>query len=355
MRRSTTALVNRWMKRGPVSLEQLCEWRDEDGWSGSWLAHCEQALASGEEELLVLLEAELNQVESATYMLTKSRLAGVDASELLQQIEEVLSLAKNPETRDLNLEGRLRMERGLAHIECGDLDAARDDLTWAETRLKSVAKAGRDHDISLLNKAAFHVLADEPLMALQVYSDIPREGDHISETVAFSRYGAAQLYAHLGQYDAALRHSWVAFSLASDSDLDDLAWACGTTFLAIGSESLDDSAAEMELQVEEAKPRSAGEETTEPAVTTEEYRSVFNGCLELWDGEVGGNSRQDLMGLLSAALVLGELSELDSLLKSPDALEDAFLVAAILQVVDEEESSRWQRRLTSMMTLSTED
>lgn len=355
MRCSTTVLITRWIDGGPVTLEELCKWRDKDGWGESWLPHCEQAFASGEEELLLLLEAELNQVESATFAITKSRLAGIEASELLQQIEEALSLAKNHDTRDLNLEGRLRMERGLAHIECGELDAARDDLTWAEARLKSVAKAGRDHDISLLNKAAFHVLVDEPLMALQVYSDIPRDGEHIPETVAFSRYGVAQLYAHLGQYNAALRHSWVAFSLASDSGLDDLAWVCGTTFLAIGSESLDDNAVGMKLQVEEAKPRSAGEDTTEPAVTTEEYHSVFNRCLELWDGDVGGNSRQDLMGLLSAAMVLGELSKLNSLLKSPDALEDAFLIAAILQVVDEDASPKWQRRLTSMMTLSAEE
>ena len=32
------------------------------------------------------------------------------------------------------------MERGLVHFENGDTEDARDDLTWAETRLKSVAK-----------------------------------------------------------------------------------------------------------------------------------------------------------------------------------------------------------------------
>jgi hypothetical protein len=235
------------------------------------------------------------------------------------------------------------------------MESARDDLTWAETRLKSVSKAGRDHDISLLNKAAFHVLVDEPLMALQVYSDIPRDGEHIPETIAFSRYGAAQLYAHLGQFDAALRHAWVAFTLADESGLIDLAWACGTTFLVIGAESLDDSAQAMAIQVEEATPRSAGEENREPGVTTAEYLSVFHRCVELWDGEVDGNSRQDLMGLLSAALMLGEMDEISDLFKSPEALEDPFLIAAIMQVVDEEESPKWQHRLTSMMTLSTKE
>jgi len=355
MRRSTTVLIGRWTAEGPVSLERLCKWRDEDGWGESWLAHCEQALASQEEELLRLLEAELNLVEAATFTITKSRLEGVEANELLRQVEAALLLAKNPDSRDLALEGRLRMERGLAHIECGDMESARDDLTWAETRLKSVSKAGRDHDISLLNKAAFHVLVDEPLMALQVYSDIPRDGEHIPETIAFSRYGAAQLYAHLGQFNAALRHAWVAFTLADESGLIDLTWACGTTFLVIGAESLDDSAQAMAIQVEEATPRSVGEENSEPGVTTAEYLSVFHRCVELWDGEVDGNTRQDLMGLLSAALMLDEMDEISDLFKSPEALEDPFLIAAIMQVVDEEESPKWQHRLTSMMTLSTKE
>lgn len=348
-------LIGRWSAERPVSLGQLCKWRDEDGWGESWLAHCEQAFASGEVELLCLLEAELDRVEAATLAITRSRLEGVEANELLLQVDSALKLARNPESRNLSLEGRLRMERGLAQIECGELEAARDDLTWAETRLKSVSKAGRDHDISLLNKAAFHVLVDEPLMALQVYSEIPRNGEHVAETIAFSRYGAAQLYAHLGQYDAALRHSWVAFTLADESGLTDLAWAGGTTFLAIGAESLDDDAQGMKSQVEQATPRGAGEDSTEPLVTTDEYSSVFHRCLELWDGEVGGDSRQDLMGLLSAALILGEITELSDLFKSPESIDDAFLIAAIMQVVDGDESSTWQHRLTSMMTLSDVD
>jgi len=159
----------------------------------------------------------------------------------------------------------------------------------------------------------------------------------------------------LGQYNASLRHSWVAFTLADESGLADLAWAGGTTFLAIGAESLDDDAQGMKSQVEQATPRAAGEDSTEPSVTTEEYSSVFHRCLELWDGEVGGDSRQDLMGLLSAALILGEITELSDLFKSPEALDDAFLIAAIMQVVDGDESSIWQHRLTSMMTLSDVD
>ena len=53
------------------------------------------------------------------------------------------------------LEGRLRMERGLIRFEEGAMDEAGADLEWAERRLRSVALASRDHDLSLLNRAAF--------------------------------------------------------------------------------------------------------------------------------------------------------------------------------------------------------
>ena len=46
--------------------------------------------------------------------LVKMRLKG----ELtLNSIEDALETARNPKTRDLALEGRLRMERGLVHFE----------------------------------------------------------------------------------------------------------------------------------------------------------------------------------------------------------------------------------------------
>jgi len=356
MRQPTTKLIQRWIDQGPVTLEKLEDWRREDGWGEDWLAHCEEAMASDAEDLLNLLSKQLSKVEMEILDLTKSRLNGDSTSVLMQKIENSLNLAKDPENRELTLEGRLRMERGLIHVENGDLESARDDLTWAETRLRSVAKASRDHDLALLNKAAFHILADENLMALQAYSEIPRQGEHSPDTVAFSRYGAAQIHAHMGQFSASLRHAWTAHKLALESSLSDLAWVSGTTFLAVGAESIDDEAPSMDEQVKSAKPRDLDAQLPPAQVNTEDYRTVFTACIELWDGEVGGESRQDLMGLLSAALNLQDTDSIAELfIIDAEQFEDAFLVAALLHISTPEESKKWQKRLTDMMILAEPD
>ncbi len=351
MRKPTTKLIDKWCKEGPVDLKVLEEWREEDGWS-TWLPHSEEAFARGEKDLLSLIEKELSPVQIATLSITKNRLEGTPSEKLLEEVETAIELAKNSDPRDLILEGRLRMERGLAKVECGNLEEARDDLTWAETRLKSVAKASRDHDISMLNKAAFHVLVDEPLMALHVYSEIPRKGPHVPETVAFSRYGAAQICAHLGQYAAALRHSWVSYNLAAESSLEDLVWDAGTTFLAIGAESISSEALPMNEQVENAKPREVDEETPEAEVKVEEYILVFEKCLSIFDGNLSGPTRQDLMGILSGAITLERDDLIFELFSEPEILEDAFLIAALIQLSPENDREKWQKRLTDLMKIS---
>ena len=147
-------LISKWRKQGPVSIEEVSKWK-EDMQIDSWLMICEAGLFLDAPELISLIEAKLTPAESATFGLVRRRMLGDNRLE--QAIDEAIEVAKNPETRDLRLEGRLRMERGLSRFESGDTDGAQDDLTWAELRLKSVAKASRDHDLSLLNKAAFHL------------------------------------------------------------------------------------------------------------------------------------------------------------------------------------------------------
>ena len=127
---------------------------------------------------------------------------------LEEAIDQALEICRTPETRDLALEGRLRMERGLQRFEKGDTVGAEEDLTWAETRLKSVAKASRDHDLSLLNKAAYHMASGEDLMALQVYGDISRHENHAHETIAISRIGASRIHARYGRMFDAARNAW---------------------------------------------------------------------------------------------------------------------------------------------------
>ena len=124
---------------GERDLEPLLE---KMGWT-SWLGVAELGMVLGS-EIVEFLSDKLTPAESKVLELLVLRIEGKIN---LESIESALEVARNPETRDLAIEGRLRMERGLVHFENGNIEDARDDLTWAETRLKSVAKASRDHDI----------------------------------------------------------------------------------------------------------------------------------------------------------------------------------------------------------------
>ena len=146
--------ISKWREEGPVLLETAEEWRDEHGWN-DWMAIIEAALYLDAAELVELILPVLTPAQRATFDLVRRRMLGDHRLE--EAIDQALEVCRNPETRDLALEGRLRMERGLQRFEKGDATGAEEDLTWAETRLKSVAKASRDHDLSLLNKAAYHM------------------------------------------------------------------------------------------------------------------------------------------------------------------------------------------------------
>ena len=184
--------ISKWREEGPVEIEVAEQWRTDSGWN-DWMAIIEAALYLDAAELVELIMPELTPAQRATFDLVRRRMLG--DTRLEEAIEHALTVCRTPDTRDLALEGRLRMERGLQRFERGDTVGAEEDLTWAETRLKSVSKASRDHDLSLLNKAAFHMANGEDLMALQVYGDISRKENHAHETLATSRIGATRSHA----------------------------------------------------------------------------------------------------------------------------------------------------------------
>ena len=222
--------ISRWRDKGPVGLEELTDWKEEMKIE-SWLMIAEAAMFLDAAELLDIVEKELSPAEKATLGLVRRRMLG--DQHLEQAINDAIDIAKNPETRDLKLEGRLRMERGLSRFEAGDTEGAEDDLTWAEIRLKSVSKASRDHDLSLLNKAAFHMAVGAPLMALTVYSDISRNAGHADETIAISRIGASRIRASLGHTFDAARHAWNAHGHAIKAFQTNMAIEAGTLFIEL--------------------------------------------------------------------------------------------------------------------------
>ena len=203
--------ISKWRSEGPVDDATIELWKDEMSIE-SWLMIAEAALFLDAAELFEQISEKLSPAESATIGLVRRRMLG--DNKLENAIDEAIKIAKDPNSRDLKLEGRLRMERGLTRYENGDIEGAKDDLEWAELRLKSVAKASRDHDLSLLNRAALLMATNAPLMALNVYSEITRDGEHAHETIAISRIGASRIRASMGHMFDAARHAWNAHAHA---------------------------------------------------------------------------------------------------------------------------------------------
>lgn len=338
--------ISRWREQGPVDITTLIAWREEMNWD-TWLPLAEAALFLDAAELLELLETVLSPAEHATLSLVRRRMLG--DTRLQHLIEEALEISRHPDTRDLALEGRLRMELGLVKYEAGDTEAAKEDLTWAETRLKSVALASRDHDLSLINKAALHTACGEALMALVVYSEIPRNGNHADETIALSRLGASRICASIGHNFDSVRHAWNAHAHALKANQIGMAIEGGALFLDFSSEAIDDSAEKMQIQVEKASPRDAGEEPRELKVHPNDINDVFEWCFSHLPDNHAGSDRPDLRAMVSLAHRFDKMQHFEALMNDPDGVEDPILVAIVQNCIDEEElKSLWNVRLATL-------
>ncbi len=330
-------------ENGERELEPLL---DKMGWK-SWLGVAELGLVL-QSDIVAFLEDKLTPAESKVLDLVKKRIAGeID----LDSIEEALVVARNPETRDLALEGRLRMERGLVHFENGQIENARDDLTWAETRLKSVAKASRDHDISLLNKAAFHISIDEPMMALHVHGEISRKSGHANETIAISRMQAARIHLAFGHMFDAARCAFNAHAHAMIAKQVGLAVESGAIFVEISSGFVSDEAEKFADQIAEAKPLSAGESAPILQVHSEDVFGVLEWCIENTKEGYSGEERPDLRALVMLAKRLERTELFADLLSSPQEVEDALLAALCASISEGDTANIWTGRVTEIMTL----
>ncbi len=344
-------LISKWREEGPVAPEVLKEWKEESGWP-SWLTLAEAALFLDAPELLEVIEGFLTPGELAVLSLFRRRWLG--DSHLTEAIETALEVVTHPETRDLALEGRLRMERGLVRYEAGDSEGAEQDLTWAETRLKSVAKASRDHDLSLLNKAAYHLAQGEALMALQVYGDISRKAGHAHETIAISRLGASRIRHAIGHDFDAGRHAWNAHKHAIMAGQSQMAIEAGSLFLDLSYDHQDAEATFMRVQVEEASPVGVDEDRPTLAVHPDDISSVFNWCIEHLEPGYSGPDRPALRAMLTLAHRMGRMEVFDELMASPETVDDPML-AAVAQACAEDDSitTMWGKRLATLTVLDS--
>lgn len=342
--------ISRWREEGPVSSEVLESWKDELAWP-SWLTLAEAALFMDAPELLEALDVHLSEGERAVLGLVRRRWLG--DTHLGSAIEEALSVVRTPETRDLALEGRLRMERGLLRFEEGDATGAEEDLTWAETRLKSVAKASRDHDLSLLNKAAYHMAQGEALMALQVYGDISRTAGHAHETIAISRLGASRIHHALGNLFDAGRHAWNAHKHAMLAAQVQMAIEAGCLFLDMACGVQSSEAEAMHLQVEQAKPFDLQEGKPEFNVHPDDVNGVFEWCMDHLEPGFGGPERPAVRAMLALAHRMEKTERFAALLNHPEQVDDPML-AAVAQACSTtpEQTEAWSARLAELTMLS---
>lgn len=344
-------LISKWREEGPVSADVLKSWKDESGWP-SWLTLAEAALFLDAPELLEVIEGFLSPGEHAVMSLVRRRWLG--DTHLSESIERALEVVTHPDTRDLALEGRLRMERGLVRFESGDSEGAEQDLTWAETRLKSVAKASRDHDLSLLNKAAYHLAQGEALMALQVYGDISRKAGHAHETVAISRLGASRIRHAIGHDFDAGRHAWNAHKHAIMAGQSQMAIEAGSLFLDLSYDHQDENAEYMHVQVESASPVGVDEDRPTLSVHPDDLSGVFTWCVEHLQPGYSGPDRPAVRAMLTLAHRMGRMEVFADLMTSPDMVDDPML-AAVAQAcaADESTTTMWGKRLATLTVLDS--
>lgn len=342
--RGPEAVVRRVLEQPDEAVEALEGWMTEAEVDG-WLRLCEAAAFIGADGLVARWRPRLSSAESAVLDLVLKRLN--NEALVSEDLEAVLATCTAQETRDLALEGRVRMERGLHRFEQGDLEGARDDLTWAETRLSSVGKASRDHDLSLLNKAAFHLAVGEPIMALQTYGELSRTAGHADESIAISRLAAGRIHADLDQPFDALRLLWLAHAHAILSGQLMLAIEAGTTFVDLAEAHLDSDATPMAEQVEAAGPRSAGEEAPVAKVQRQEAEAVLEWCSGACGTDLSGQERPELRAVALLASRYDRLDLIEHMLGSSELVEDPML-CAVMQHVEPEAAASWTARMSAL-------
>lgn len=313
----------------------------------SLLVLCEQALGEGDNDSFSLLKPRLTIAESSILEITECRYRNEDP---VEYIENALILTSKKETRDLALEGRARMERGLQRFLNGDIEGADDDLTWAETRLRSVSMASRDHDLSLLNKASFHQSTQAPLMALQVYGEISTSAGHASETLALSRMGAAGILAATGQLFSAIRNAWNAIKHAQASAFPALVWQANTLFLSLAVNHISKDAEPLDIQVSEPGARSYSSDGINPAILKEDVEQIFDDTITMED-DFSGEDRPDLRSLLVAGITLDRVSELPWIVAGPQSVEDP-LLASETAISGGDDSELWTQRVKELTRLT---
>ncbi|MED5486006.1 MAG: hypothetical protein VYE59_05255 [Candidatus Thermoplasmatota archaeon] len=264
--------VNKWLS-GQFETNEYEVWIKEIDSSHPNLEVAECALSLGIEELCNIARENLTESELLILELISMRNSG-EMDKMFNNIDKALLLVREKGSRDLILEGRLRMELGLIKVQTNSKDDPREDFEWALKRLSSVCEHSRLHGLSIINKAAFHEHVDEKLMALHLYGEIPLNGKFPKEVVGFSRIGAARIMMEIGHVSDSCRHLYNAHKIFKKSKNEELAWHSGFQFLTTAAPHIKINAKRMLEQSKDASPREIGEEIPTPGINPLDLKEI---------------------------------------------------------------------------------
>lgn len=232
-------------------------------------------------------------------------------------------MTRRPGCRNLLLEARARMHRGLARCSLGDADAV-NDLKWAMERFRALSPTSREHGFAVLNLASHHAQSGEHMMALATLSEISRKGMFPDIIVGLSRRSAARSYAVIGDLSTAVRHHWVAWRLFCQEDTVALAESSALHCLDLMLADVSVDADSIERIIEDARPR--------PRDGIQIHASNPEDIAELvvWLSprivtDLGGESRPDLALLIEGCRATG-IALPDEIAKQSDQIQDPQVV-----------------------------
>ena len=218
----------------------------------------EQAIGEGHTQLIDVLLPFLNEIEFHILQYRYAQLAN-DAASSQESLASALDISRSKQHRDHLLEARIRMEWGVLRASLGEIDQAGIDLKWAVERMGALSEGHRWHGLALLNMATWHRNRGESGMALAIHAEISRHGPHLVEIISMSRRSAAEILIDKDHLFSALRNLWIAHHGFRNSSMEVEAVEAGLHWIDLGLTDVSPDAPEMQLAIETAAPRSAGE------------------------------------------------------------------------------------------------
>ena len=218
----------------------------------------EQAIGEGHTQLIDVLLPFLNEIEYHILQYRYAQLSN-DAISSQESLARALEISRSKQHRDHLLEARIRMEWGVLRASLGEIDQAGIDLKWAVERMGALSEGHRWHGLALLNMATWHRNRGESGMALAIHAEISRHGPHLVEIISMSRRSAAEILIEKDHLFSALRNLWIAHHGFRNSSMEVEAVEAGLHWIDLGLTNVSTDAPEMQLAIETAAPRSAGE------------------------------------------------------------------------------------------------